>query len=1124
MPEFMGTPLGSAFVEIGGDTSRLAKAFTRAKGMTSSATSKMSKQAKVKLGLNLKAFTASLKKAKQQLATNLQSLNSQIKASQEKIQQNYGAILGLSRQIGIGMIAAGGAITGAFALAVRTTASFQQSMANVQSVAGATSAELQKLSNYARLMGKQSVFSASQAADAMYYLASAGMDTEKIMDSLKGTLQLAAATQSELASTTATVASMLAAFQLEAKEADRISNVFAATISASQATMDKLAASMQYVAPVAKSVGLSIERTSAILGQLYNAGIDASTAGTALRMGIAQLLDPTQEVTDTFQRLGVALYDSTGNIRPFLDLIRDLEKVNLQAADAMKIFGIRAGPGMLALIGQGTASLDKLIEKVTDTNKAAEMAAMQINTFQGALKLWNSAVEELQISIGTTLLPALTSMLKGITSITNALSTLAAKFPTLTSTMAKMGAVLGPMLIAGGALALMAPTLINIAKAASFVAPAIAGFGAAALAATPYVAGLAAAAYALYRGIKLLREPIDRAKVDLEVYRERTANLQDALGSLAGALQVYEQTGDRTSATVGDLGLNTNQLTRQTGLLIKETDNAERILNALQQAFFKASEKAADAAKAIEENTDAVEDNKDATSGAAKAWSDYAEGVTEAQTALQKIEKAIQNVEKAQAAQKQILSTWQTQLGKISEVAERAIGEGVKAYQFRIEMGEPELPFPRREALQAHLAEYRQAFAATDKQMAALADQRRQDELAGEKDATEVKKLMLQEWLNVIGRSNDEIERDHQKSLDAQVDAEYDALADRRKILAFVVDYNKRAADQLQSMWQDLVEDWPEPVAKPLAEWANVAKYAIRDVEHSISDLFVSLIDPTIKPAWADFWTSLKDIAIRTLADIASAELMSGITSGIKALLAGGGISGFISAFPPLAVATTIAVGAYAQYKIVDAIINQGSLANDYRSAMVARLNDLAAKGGDIQSNIRLLKTMEPNLGKISDATTRTAENTAKVVELMSQVQRPGRGPVPRIYGERGPRAEEVLSRLGRLQAGRGGRPRTITEFQFGGIVKRPTLGLLGEAGPEAIIPLRRGTAQRQSQPQIVQPNITMEKGAVQINESFPNLRWDTLSMDQRIRMLEQSVTPAMREWLERGVYNRLRR
>ena len=145
---------------------------------------------------------------------------------------------------------------------LQTSAQFEQRMANAASVSGATGEELVRMTDLARHMGKTTVFSASQAADAMYYMASAGYKAEQMANAIEPILNLAAATQSDLAFATDTVIASLNQFQLESNQAQRVSNVFASSIGYSQATLEKLAYSMSYVGPVANSLGWNLEETA----------------------------------------------------------------------------------------------------------------------------------------------------------------------------------------------------------------------------------------------------------------------------------------------------------------------------------------------------------------------------------------------------------------------------------------------------------------------------------------------------------------------------------------------------------------------------------------------------------------------------------------------------------------------------------------------------------------------------------------------------------------------------------------------------------------------------------------------------------------------------------------------
>jgi len=422
------------------------------------------------------------------------------------------------KTIGRNMAIAGGVITAAFGMAIKTASQFEQSMANTASVAGATSEELKKLSDYAREMGEQSVFSASEAADAMYYLASAGMNTDEVMGALKGTLDLAAATQSDLAYTSEAVAASLSQFGLDADEAGRVANVFAGTISDSQATMEKLTTSMSYVGPMANSMGMTIEETSGILGKLYDAGLDGSKAGTALRQAFVKLLKPTEDGKAALEKLGVSITDSNGKMRPFVDIMADLEKAGISTTEAIDIFGVRAGPAMMSLVSQGIDSVKDLTTEITGTDKATKMAAMQIDTFQGAMKLLKSAFEELQITLVTDLMPALKGTIEWITEGIKKVTEWMKENPKLTETIVKWTAAIGALMLVLGPLLMILPGLVT-------------GVGLLAGAVTPLTAtiGLAIANFIIW--FELIKE-IDKV---LHSHHTSVQDVEDAYTTLSSA-------------------------------------------------------------------------------------------------------------------------------------------------------------------------------------------------------------------------------------------------------------------------------------------------------------------------------------------------------------------------------------------------------------------------------------------------------------------------------------------------------------------------------------------------------------------------------------------------------------
>ena len=348
--------------------------------------------------------------------------------------------------------------------ALKTSGEFEQSMANAASVSGATGEELEKMTQIARDMGKTTVFSASQAADAMYYMASAGYKVEQMAQAIQPILNLASATQNDLAFTTDTVIATLNQFQLESSDAGRVTNVFASAIGNSQATLDKLGTSMKYVGPVANSLGWSLEEATGALSVLYNAGYDGSMAGTSLRQSLVALMNPTSSAKKIFEELGVSLSLLDPTTNKFADIIDTLKNSGISTAQAMEVFGARAGPGMMALLSQGGSAVSNLTEKITDTNAAAEMAEKQINTMEGSIKLMKSMMEEIALVIGETLIPITRELMdKYIMPLLTKLQALSDVAKTTALKIALIAAAIGPVLLVLGKVVKVIGVVVKIA-------------------------------------------------------------------------------------------------------------------------------------------------------------------------------------------------------------------------------------------------------------------------------------------------------------------------------------------------------------------------------------------------------------------------------------------------------------------------------------------------------------------------------------------------------------------------------------------------------------------------------------------------------------------------------------
>ena len=178
--------------------------------------------------------------------------------------------------------------------AVKTTADFDASMSQVAAVSGATGKDFDDLREKAREMGAKTKFSASEAADAMNYMAMAGWKTGDMLDGIEGIMNLAAASGEDLATTSDIVTDVLTAFGMSAEDSGHFADVLASASSNANTNVSMLSESFKYAAPVAGALGMSAEDTSIALGLMANAGIKASQSGTSLRTGLTNLAKPTK--------------------------------------------------------------------------------------------------------------------------------------------------------------------------------------------------------------------------------------------------------------------------------------------------------------------------------------------------------------------------------------------------------------------------------------------------------------------------------------------------------------------------------------------------------------------------------------------------------------------------------------------------------------------------------------------------------------------------------------------------------------------------------------------------------------------------------------------------------------
>lgn len=333
--------------------------------------------------------------------------------------------------------------------AVETAANFEAAMSKVQAITRSNSSEMQALTENARMLGETTQFSATQAADAMSYLGMAGWNANQIIAGMPGLLALAAAGGTDLARTADIVSDDLTAFGLSADQAGHMADVFAVTVTRTNTNVEMLGETMKYAAPVAKAFGASMEETAALAGLMANSGIKASQAGTALRSGFLRLAGPPKQATKAMQELGMSMSDITAQqqetraaleslgismsdtngprkmsaiLTELRDKTADLGQEEKLATLKM-IFGTEAATGWLAVLDAGPETFNDLVDQMENCDgEAQKMAETMMNNAKGAFIQLKSAMEGLGISVGNVFLPALTTALKGMSSMAAAAS------------------------------------------------------------------------------------------------------------------------------------------------------------------------------------------------------------------------------------------------------------------------------------------------------------------------------------------------------------------------------------------------------------------------------------------------------------------------------------------------------------------------------------------------------------------------------------------------------------------------------------------------------------------------------------------------------------------------------
>lgn len=377
-----------------------------------------------------------------------------VKKSQEEIakvntalEQNNTSIGNTKKQLAgvIGTAAALGAAI--YAGPVKKSRELEAQMSTVKAISNATTEDMTRLTDMAKHMGATTKFTAVEAGKALEYMAMAGWKTDQMLGGLPGIMNLAAASGEDLGQVSDIVTDALTAFNMTADQSGRFADVLAQASSNANTNVSMMGATFQKVAPVAGTLGYSVEDMSLGIGLMANASVKAETAGTSLKTALANMAKPTKQMQAYMDKYGISLTNADGSMKTFREVIDNLRSglgglsKTEKTAAATAIFGKESFAGMLAIVNASDADFKKVSDAVNNAAGAAErMAAIKLDNLEGDVTLLKSATDGLQTAIGDALLPTFRAGTQQLTKFVSNLTEFINANPELVRTIVKVTA------------------------------------------------------------------------------------------------------------------------------------------------------------------------------------------------------------------------------------------------------------------------------------------------------------------------------------------------------------------------------------------------------------------------------------------------------------------------------------------------------------------------------------------------------------------------------------------------------------------------------------------------------------------------------------------------------------
>lgn len=481
------------------------------------------------LDLDISGFLAGLRSAQSEADTTSKNIATKIGNNFQSVGKSFTSV-GTTLTKNVTVPLAGIATVG-----LKIASDFESAMSNVKAISGATGEEFDELRQKAIDLGGSTAFSATEVADAMTEMAKAGWNTEQIIAGMGGVLDAAAASGESLGTVSTIVADAITGFGMEAKESTRVADLLTQAANSGTIGINDLGESFKYIAPVAGSMGLSIEDVTTALSAMSMSGIKGSQAGTSLRGVLTRMVKPTDQVAAAMDELGIVLTNSDGTFKSLDQILSEMRGSFSDLTDEQKTYyaatlaGQEGMSGLLSLLNISQEEYDEIAASMDNASGVAkETAAVMRDNLSADVEELMGSLESLAITLASLIVPALRDFVQWLTQLVNKFTALSPETQKTILTIAGIAAAIGPVILIIGKLVTAVGSVVTAFGKIKAAIPAIkAGF----VAIKGAIAGISASVVAVVAVIATLVAAFKHLWDTNEEFRNKMTAIWDGIKS-----------------------------------------------------------------------------------------------------------------------------------------------------------------------------------------------------------------------------------------------------------------------------------------------------------------------------------------------------------------------------------------------------------------------------------------------------------------------------------------------------------------------------------------------------------------------------------------------------------------